>query len=297
MILKTMARLTEQGKLHPPDWLAANCAYLTIMGSVAYGVSVEASDVDIYGCAVPPKLYIFPHLYGYIPNFGTPPPKFDQYTEHHVSDSDSKKVYDFSIFSIVRYLHLLMDGNPNVIDSIFTDRDCVLYSNQIGELIRDNKTLFLHKGLWPKYKGYAYSQLHKMTSPDRTGKRKAVVEEYGYDLKFAMHTVRLLLELEQIFDSGELNLRQNNEQLKSIRRGDWPLSRIRTWFADTENRLENLKISTRLPDRPDEEKIKQLLLNCLESHYGSLSEAVQTPGAYRKHIIEIAKIVNRALVY
>ena len=294
-MIKTMMRLKKQGKIHPPDWLLPNCAYLTIMGSTAYGVSEETSDVDVYGCVIPPKPYIFPHLYGYVPNFGAPPPNFQQYTEHGVDDVDAKKVYDFSIFSIVRYLHLLMDGNPNVIDSIFTDRDCVLYSNQIGELIRDNKTLFLHKGLWPKYKGYAYSQLHKMTSPDRTGKRKAVVEEYGYDLKFAMHTVRLLLELEQIFDSGELNLRQNNEQLKSIRRGDWPLSRIRTWFADTENRLEHLKVSTRLPEKPDEEKIRDLLLTCLESHYGSLGEAIRIPDEYKRYIIEISKIVNRAL--
>ena len=36
-------------------WLPGNVQYETIMGSVAYGVSSDTSDVDVYGWAIPPK--------------------------------------------------------------------------------------------------------------------------------------------------------------------------------------------------------------------------------------------------
>ena len=36
------------GKLHPPSWLPDNLCYETMMGSVAYGVSSDTSDVDVY---------------------------------------------------------------------------------------------------------------------------------------------------------------------------------------------------------------------------------------------------------
>ena len=29
----------------------------------------------------------------------------------------------------------------------------------VGNLVREKRKLFLHKGAWPKFKGYAYSQL------------------------------------------------------------------------------------------------------------------------------------------
>ena len=62
-----------------------------------------------------------------------------------------------------------MENNPNVIDSLFTPVNCVLHSTRVGNLVRENRRLFLHKGAWPKFKGYAYSQLHKMTDQNAAG--------------------------------------------------------------------------------------------------------------------------------
>ena len=70
--MSTLQRLTDRGLVKPPRWLPGNVQYETIMGSVAYGVSSDTSDVDVYGWAIPPKDDIFPHLRGEIPGFGTP---------------------------------------------------------------------------------------------------------------------------------------------------------------------------------------------------------------------------------
>src|SRR5438045_4822649 len=62
--VSTVQRLTDRGLVRPPRWLAANVQYETVMGSVAYGVSSDTSDVDVYGWAIPPKDHVFPHLRG-----------------------------------------------------------------------------------------------------------------------------------------------------------------------------------------------------------------------------------------
>jgi uncharacterized protein len=87
--MSTLARLTDLGLTRPPRWLPGNVQYETIMGSVAYGVSADTSDVDVYGWAIPPKDDVFPHLRGEVSGFGTPRVRFEQYEEHHVRDADA----------------------------------------------------------------------------------------------------------------------------------------------------------------------------------------------------------------
>jgi len=266
----TTDKLTSQGLITPPPFLKNNIHYECIMGSNAYGVSSDDSDIDVYGFAIPPKDMIFPHLRGEIIGFGRQKKRFEQYQQHHIKSKDGKREYDLHIYSIVKYFQLCMDNNPNIIDSLFVPRRCILHSTIIGEHVRENRKIFLHKGSWHKFKGYAYSQVHKMSIKNPEGKRKEIIEKYGYDVKFAYHVVRLLNEVEQILTEGGLDLERNREQLKSIRRGEWKQQQIVEYFEMKEKSLEELYIKSDLQHSPNEELIKNLLLECLEMHYGVL---------------------------
>jgi len=279
--VSTLQRLTDRGLVKPPRWLPANVQYETIMGSVAYGVSSDTSDVDVYGWAIPPKEDIFPHLRGEIPGFGRQAKRFDQFQEHHIRDPDALaghgRTYDLTIFGIVKFFTLAAENNPNVIDSLFTPATCVLHSTRVGNLVRENRRLFLHRGAWPKFKGYAYSQLHKLAIKEPKGKRADLVAEHGYDTKFAYHVVRLLGEVEQILVEGDIDLQRDSERLKAIRRGEWTEARLRQWAADKERDLERAYAASTLPPTPDDDKLKTLLLSCLEQHYGTLEGCVVEP--------------------
>lgn len=294
----TVYKLQQKNLIRPPNFLVDNTMYETIMGSVAYGVSDDTSDMDIYGWCIPPKNIVFPHLNGEIIGFGRQHQRFDQYNRHHIVDKDAMKgqgrQYDITIYSVIKYFQLCMDNNPNMIDSLFTPRECILHITQIGEMVRENRHMFLHKGCWHKLKGYAYSQLHKMSGKNPTGKRKDIREQYGFDVKFAYHVVRLLDEAEQILRHGDLNLRNNKEHLKAIRKGEVSEEDIRKWSADKEKQLEKLYNSNEcnIPYGPNEDKIKSLLLNCLEHHYGDLSNAVVMPDRFKTAITKIQQIIN-----
>jgi predicted nucleotidyltransferase len=285
-------KLTKAKLINPPGFLCNNLCYEVTMGSRAYGVNNEEnSDHDIYGFCIPPKEVIFPHLAGIIPGFGSQGVTWEQYQHHHVLVED--KEYDFTIYNIVKYFQLCMENNPNMLDSLFVPQNCVLHSTQIGNLVRDNRKLFLSKLIWKKFVGYAYSQLHKIDIKEPIGKRLASVEQFGYDVKYAYHLVRLLNEAKQILSEGDLDLLRSREELKSIRRGEWTEDRVRKHFENQMDILEDMHNKSVLPEKPDEGKIKEVLLACLEIQYGSLSKTIIEQNPLVAAFRQIEEIINK----
>lgn len=288
---------THRGLIRPPAFLPSNMLYETRMGSIAYGVSIETSDCDIYGVAIPPRDHLFPHLAGEIAGFGSPIARFEIYQRHHVRDADAQGgrgcEYDFNIYSLPRYFTLCMQCNPNLIDSLFTAQECITHLTRVGSMIRERRSVFLHKGVWVRFKAYAYSQLHKMQSKNPQGKRAELRDQFGFDVKFAYHLVRLLYECEQLLMYGELDLRRDREHLKAIRRGELTEADIRAWAAAKEKQLESLYLQSRLPDGPDQSAIRRLLLECIEEHYGCIDQIIPQPDAATDALREIAAAVDR----
>jgi len=298
--MNKVQELVKKELITPPSWLPESIVYLVYTGSVAYGASSDTSDMDCYGIAVPNRDQVFPHLRGEIPGFGSQIQRFEQWQQHHIFDiselGGKGREYDFSVYSIVKFFQLAMEGNPNIVDCLFVPHTCVLHSTQIGNLIRENRHVFLHRGYWHKFKGYAFSQKAKLRakSHSENEKRMADIEKFGFDCKFAYHIVRLLLEIEQILTEGDMDLQRHKEQLKAIRRGEWDLDQIEQFFSDKERQLEEVyNTCTILPYRPDEPYRKRLLLQCLEMHYGSLEGVYHEPDRYAEALKQIREIVDR----
>jgi predicted nucleotidyltransferase len=288
-------KLTTAELIHPPHWLPNNTIMLMKMGSQAYGVSNDDSDLDIYGVCMPPKELVFPHLAGEIPGFGNQIQRFNIWQEHHVKDPNGKVEYDFAVYSIVKFFQLCMENNPNMLDSLFVPRNCLIHSTHVAERIREQRKMFLHKGCWAKYKGYAFGQMHKIKNKSNASnpKRNASIQAHGYDLKFAYHIVRLLNEVEQILVEHDLDVQRNREQLKSIRRGEWTFEMLDEYFYSKEKSLEEVYAKSTLLHSPDEDKIKNLLMECMEAHYGNLSAAVVRVPQLDQLVRELGEMVKR----
>jgi predicted nucleotidyltransferase len=287
----------------PPKWMGTNLHYVTIMGSVAYGCnnnegerSSKVSDLDLYGFCMPPKHIIFPHLHGHIRGFGKEPENFEQFQQHHIQNPTARKEYDVTIFSIIKYFQLLMDNNPNMIDSIYTADNLVLHKTEIGSMVRDNRHLFLSKQVKVKMAAYAYQQLRKLAGNIHAGSeaRQESINTVGYDVKKAYHTVRLMLQAEQILMEGTLDLLANAEILKDIRAGNWTLEEVQNYFTNKETLINSMYQTSSLQLKPDVERIKQLLINCIEHHYGSLSNAeLVVPNKHTALVAEIESVLER----
>lgn len=268
--------LTKRNLIHPPRWLPDNLVYLAIVGSESYGANLPGtSDQDLQGFCIPPKSEVFPHLRGEIPGFGRQKQQFGDWQEHHILHKD--KEYDFCVYSIVKFFHLAMENNPNVLDIINVPDNCIKHITKVGQLVRDNRKVFFHAGCFHKFRGYASAQMAKIeTGANRSNPKRAdSIEKHGYDTKFLMHVMRLALECEQILLTGDLDLKRDSQFLLSVRRGDMTLEDGKKWWASKSRDLETAYTNCKVvPREPDEGAIKRLLIQALEMHYGSLSEAV-----------------------
>jgi hypothetical protein len=167
---------------------------------------------------------------------------------------------------------------------------CIVHTDTVGEILRENRKLFLHKGIHHKLKGYAFGQLKKIDVKEAHGKRKESVEKHGYDVKFAYHVVRLLQQSEMVMMEHNLDLERNRELLKAIRRGEWTLDELKAWFKKREDELDTLYIDSDLRHSPDDVKIKRVLMNCLEAHFGSLSAYFNMEGSEKVAVDKLNRI-------
>jgi hypothetical protein len=68
---------------------------------------------------------------------------------------------------------------------------------------------------------------------------------------------------------------------------------VQKWFSDKEKALETVYSESKLRHSPDEDAIKQLLINCLEEHYGSLENALVTPDRAVQALRDIQAVLEK----
>lgn len=269
------------------DDFVAETNYEVMMGSVAYNVAQDTSDMDVHAICMPPVEMMFPHLTGHINGFGKAPENFETYQKHHMALDN--KVYDVAIYSIVKLFTLAAENNPNVLDMLWVPDNCVLHMDNIGKYIRQNRKHFLHKGSYHKFRGYAYAQMKKLEQTPR----KDLVEKYGYDTKNAYHAVRLAEQCQQILQEGDMDITRNAEMLKSIRRGEWTLQQIKDKLLSVEKVLDKLYVESSLAYEPDMKFLREVLMCCIEMKYGSVDSVyVNSDGVASLKLNKIKKILE-----
>jgi hypothetical protein len=108
-----------------------------------------------------------------------------------------------------------------------------------------------------RYLGYLRGQKAAMTGrPGAHTNRPELVAVHGYDTKYAMHALRLGLQGIELLSTGRITLpvpEPDRAYLRSIRRGERPLSEVLEAISDAEARLAALRDSAAIADQPDRE--------------------------------------------
>lgn len=138
-----------------PDHLLFEC----VTGSRAYGTDTPESDVDLRGVFVMPRAVFF----------GLNPVE-------QVSDSGNDETY----YEIGRFIDLLTKNNPNILEMLFSEPDCIRFRHPLMDLLRPE--MVLSKRCRDTFAGYAMSQVHKARGLNKKivnpmdGPRKSVLE-------------------------------------------------------------------------------------------------------------------------
>ena len=75
-------------------------------------------------------------------------------------------------------------------------------------------------------------------------------------------------------------------------RRDWTEEKLLNYFDGKDPYLTKLYEESTIPYEPDEQKIKTLLLSCLEHHYGSLDKCIVVPDAATLALEQIQAILD-----
>ncbi|MGB3635829.1 MAG: nucleotidyltransferase domain-containing protein [Rubrobacteraceae bacterium] len=125
----------------------------------------------------------------------------------------------------------------------------------------------------PDYETYSLNNLraHRNALKGQTGymgqKRKALVEEHGFDTKNAAHTIRLLRMGVEFLRDGELQVyREDAPDLLAIKRGERSIESIEAETAELFRVAEEEHDNSSLPERPDRESVEKLLVEMIRAH-------------------------------
>jgi hypothetical protein len=115
-------------------------------GSRAYGLDTPQSDVDSRGVCVPPRRFLLG-----LSTF-----------EQHESEGG-----DHVVYALAKFARLALEGNPNLIETLFTEPPDILHLHPLGERLFEARRLFLSRRVGQRFGGYATAQLKRMAGHHR----------------------------------------------------------------------------------------------------------------------------------
>lgn len=228
------------------------------VGSKSYGTDTPESDDDWMGVAIAPMS----HYIGLRnwENDGTL--KIERKETHNA---------ELTAYELTKFLRLMLSYNPNVIPLLYLRGSDYALKEPAGDLLIRHRKSFESKRAGKTLIGYANSQMNSVVNCN-TGKlgtkRKELVAKYGYDVKFAAHTVRILHMAQEFFLTGELNVYRDRDRdmLLDIRNGGMSMEH---WIKLTKSEIEYAKSceqTSDLPDQPDLDFVNDLCMYILNTY-------------------------------
>ncbi|MEV4298233.1 nucleotidyltransferase domain-containing protein [Microbispora rosea] len=204
-----------------------------VIGSRAYGLDTEESDVDRRGV------------------FVTPTPMFwrlDKPPDH----VEGPLPEQFS-WEVERFCVLALEGNPSVLECLWSP--LVELVTPVGERLLALRPAFLSAKAERAFTGSAERQFRRLgpQDPPRPGGD-------GRRWKMAMHMIRLLLGAVHLAGRGEplIEVGAHRDRLLAVRRGETPWPEVLAWRARLLAELDE-RAGRALPARPDRAAVEEFL--------------------------------------
>lgn len=221
----------------PPDAVADRnlyeyVIYRCVVGSNAFGLSGQSSDIDLRGIYLPPADMQW-SLYG---------------LPEQIERADADEVY----WELQKFLTLSLKANPNVLECLYTP--LIEKTTPIADELLAGRSKFLSKLVYQTYNGYVMSQFKKLEQDIRTtGELK---------WKHVMHLLRLLISGITILEERVVPVDVGNykERLLAVRQQQMSWEDANKWRLELHKRFDKAFEETGLPDRPDYEWANSFLI-------------------------------------
>ena len=216
----------------------------TEVGSTAHGTGLPgAEDYDEMGVMVDPwpsaiGLHAQPDTIVYRPG-------------RRNNERSQAGDYDLVVYTARKFAQLCAKGNPSVLMLLFGP---VRFSTPLGDELRALAPAFWSDQARLRFLGYSRAQRERLLGV-RGGKhtnRPELIEQFGFDTKYAMHMLRLGIQGMEYAQHGRLTLPipgEAGEMLRAVRRGEFTMKQVIKMADANEDALQMM--GGRAPSLPD----------------------------------------------
>jgi hypothetical protein len=169
---------------------------------------------------------------------------------------------DRTLHSLRRFVRLAASGNPSILMALWAP---VEYTTPIGDELRSLAEAFVGRHVVPRYRGYMQSQAMRLLGVRGGGHgrgggggREELVNEHGFDTKYAMHCSRLGFQCLELLTTGALLLPIQGEPadwLRAVRRGEVAFDDWWQRSLELDAALERLADDESIRSNPDRARI------------------------------------------
>ena len=128
------------------------------------------------------------------------------------------------------------------------------------------KDALLSRHCAKQFLGFADDQLKRMSGKKGRGKkgqRPEIETKFGYDVKAAMHTLRLLYECKEIVSSGNITLpRPERDLLIRVRTGKYSMEKVFSMAQELFAECEAEAKQSTLPEKIDRGAVSRMIADC-----------------------------------
>lgn len=157
--INAILNTSEYKFIHTEPRLKDKIVLLTFGGSIAYGLDTPESDIDIRGIVMPSVSDLLG--VGYLYNDEEKSNKrliFGKEGFEQVTDIPT----DTTIYALNKIIGLLYKSNPNTIEILGGHPDSYTMVSKYGQMLLDNKEIFLSKLAYGSFAGYARAQFQRL---------------------------------------------------------------------------------------------------------------------------------------
>lgn len=251
-----------------------NTILRVVTGSELYGTKVGdgLSDRDEIGICIEDKEYV----YGL--------QKFDQYVYRDAAvragETGQPKYtaksqpgdLDLTIYSLKRFLGLVVNGNPTLALIMYTPVSAQLLRSRYGDELLSLAPKLACVSTGKRFLHYMYDQKERLLG--RRGQkdinRPELVALHGYDTKYAGHVVRLGFQGREYLKTGHITLpmpETERQFVLDVRNGKFTLKDLEYVISDLDGQLEKLLTTSLLRKRPDVQAIDRFLVDVYQRYW------------------------------
>jgi hypothetical protein len=242
-----------------------NTVLLGLVGSTVHGVTVDsADDRDEMGICIEPPEYVA----------GLRP--FAQWvfrTKPEGARSTPGDV-DRTVYSLRKWCRLALSGNPTVMLLLHVPEEHCSILEPPGRDLRTNKHWFAARRAGRAYLGYMERQRDRMTGErgQMRVNRPELIQQYGFDTKYAGHVLRLGYQGIEFLETGSLSLpmrEPERSRVLDVRNGHVSLSEVLAEADELHQRLAALIETSPLPERPDHDAVNEFLADAYRAWWST----------------------------